>query len=51
MKHVLRRVYINKHREEQRKPKLKAKRDPRPDNKRKAINGAMALAFHEAGLV
>ncbi|QJI53285.1 hypothetical protein EBPL_00244 [Enterobacter phage EBPL] len=51
VKHVLRRVYINKHREEKRKPKTKAKRDPRPDNKRKAINGAMALAFQEAGLV
>lgn len=51
VKHVLRRVYVNKHRKVEKEPKVKTKRDPRPDNKRKAINGAMALAFQEAGLV
>ncbi|AAX78769.1 hypothetical protein AVU18_gp154 [Citrobacter phage IME-CF2] len=49
VKRVLRRVYVNKHRKAA-KP-VKPKREPRPDNKRKAINGAMALAFQEAGLV
>lgn len=61
VKHVLRRVYINKHRKEVKPPK-KA-RDPRPDNRRKTvsreldmlfdgsrkgINPAMALAFQQA---
>lgn len=50
VKRVLRRVYVNKHRKAAKEP-AKTKRDPRPDNKRKAINGAMALAFQEAGLV
>lgn len=51
VKHVMRRVYINRKKEKAAAVVAKPKRDPRPDNKRNAINGAMALAFQEAGLV
>lgn len=51
LKHVMRRVFINRKKEKAKAVVATPKRERRPDNKRNAINGAMALAFQEAGLV